>query len=94
MEEYFWYNGATNTRSNERIIVIQSSEQKLWFLSGGSSFPGLMFLAQVVHLCQMRFFSNCQIVNGSGNGGYKYTELTGTTHLRAYFDPQDADSQI
>jgi hypothetical protein len=38
-------------------------------------------------------FGNCSISSGNnGNGGFKYTELTGTTHLRAYFDPQDEDS--
>ena len=94
MEEYFWYNGAWPTPDQTKGLLLSKAANKArGFLSGGSSFSwSNVPSAGGASLSNEISFGNCQIANGSGNGGYKYTELTGTTHLRAYFDPQDADN--
>ena len=94
MEEYFWYNDAWPTPDQTKSILLSKASNKCrGILSGGvgyswSNVPS----AGGASLSNEISFGNCQIAGGGGNGGYKYTELTGTTHLRAYFDPQDQDS--
>ena len=91
MEEYFWYNGAWPTPDQTKELLLGKAANKArGFLSGGTSFSwSNVPSAGGASLSNEISFGNCQIAGGGGNGGYKYTELTGTTHLRAYFDPQD-----
>ena len=95
MEEYFWYNDSWPSPDQTKSILLSKASNKCrGILSGGvgyswSNVPS----AGGASLSNEISFGNCSISSGnSGNGGFKYTELTGTTHLRAYFDPQDQDS--
>ena len=95
MEEYFWYNNAWPTPDQTKSILLSKASNKCrGIASGGVGFnwsnaPS----ASGASLSNEISFGNCVISSGNnGNGGFTYTELTGTTHLRAYFDPQDQDS--
>lgn len=95
MEEYFWYNDSWPTPDQTKSILLSKASNKCrGILSGGVGFSwSNVPSAGGASLSNEISFGNCSISSGSwGNGGYKYTELTGTTHLRAYFDPQDEDS--
>ena len=95
MEEYFWYNDSWPTPDQTKSILLSKASNKCrGILSGGVGFSwSNVPSAEGASLSNEISFGNCSISSGnSGNGGYKYTELTGTTHLRAYFDPQDQDS--
>jgi len=93
MEEYFWYNDAWPTPDQTKALLLSKASNKCrGFLSGGSSLNWSSVPSATTTLSNEISSSNCSITSGNGNGGYKYTELTGTTHLRAYFDPQDWNS--
>jgi hypothetical protein len=95
MEEYFWYNDAWPTPDQTKSILLSKASNKCrGIASGGVGFSwSNVPSAGGASLSNEISFGNCSISSGNnGNGGFKYTELTGTTHLRAYFDPQDEDS--
>ena len=92
MEEYFWYNNAWPTPDQTKEILLSKAANKArGFSSGGTNFTwSNVPSASGASLSNEISFGNCSISSGTGaNGSFKYTELTGTTHLRAYFDPQD-----
>ena len=93
MEEYFWYNGAWPTPDQTKEILLSEAANKVrGYSSGGNGFSWSNAPAAGGYMGNTISFSNCRISGGGGNGGYTYTELTGTTQLRAYFDPQDWNS--
>ena len=95
MEEYFWYNDAWPTPDQTKSILLSKASNKCrGMASGGVGFSwSNVPSAGGASLSNEISFGNCIISSGnSANGGFTYTELTGTTHLRAYFDPQDQDS--
>ena len=94
MEEYFWYNGSWPTPDQTKELLLSKAVNKArGFSSGGSSFSWNNVPNASTTLSNEISSGNCNIANGNGaNGGFRYTELTGTTQLRAYFDPQDHDS--
>ena len=95
MEEYFWYNDAWPTPNQTKSLLLSKASNKCrGIASGGTGFSwSNVPSAGGASLSNEISFGNCFISSGnSANGGFKYTELTGTTHLRAYFDPQDQDS--
>ena len=93
MEEYFWYNNAYQHQIKQKDSCCPKQQKKArGFSSGGTNFTwSNVPSATGASLSNEISFGNCSISSGTGaNGSFKYTELTGTTHLRAYFDPQDA----
>lgn len=95
MEEYFWYNNAWPTPDQTKELLLSKAANKArGFSSGGTSFTwSNVPSAGGASLSNTISSSNCSITSGTGaNGSFRYTELTGTTHLRAYFDPQDWDA--
>lgn len=95
MEEYFWYNGTWPTPDKTKEILLSKAKNKCKGMSSGSA--GFSWSnvpsASGTSISNTISSGNLIIYNGnSGNGGFKYTELTGTTSLRAYFDPQDQDN--
>ena len=92
MEEYFWYNNAWPTPDQTKELLLSKAANKArGFSSGGINFTwSNVPSAGGASLSNTISSNNCSITSGTGaNGSFRYTELTGTTHLRAYFDPQD-----
>lgn len=95
MEEYFWYNGSWPTADQTKKILLAKAKNKgRGISSGGSGFSwSNVPSASGGSLNNQISNQNCRISDGLyANGAFTYGELTGTTNLRAYFDPQDHDS--
>ena len=95
MEEYFWYNGTWPTPDQTKEILLAKAKNKCRGMSsGGSGFNwSNVPSADGTSISNTISSLNLRIYDGyGGNGSYTYTEMTGTTPLRAYFDPQDHDS--
>lgn len=83
MERYFYYTGQWPTPSQMKTILRSNGREIVVGIKSTdwSSVPTAgSYISNSVSGGLVRIF------NGSGNGGYVFTELAGTTRIRAHFD--------